>query len=251
MKLKVLTLVAVLTFSINANAQTDVVFYSSFERLIVLNDTGITWAGEYPTGNSLICNSLTIKQDCNLGRDATNYDPNDGHAGFSFTKLDANGVPLVDQSVNYETIPWACVQDNVTGFVWEVKTDDGGIHDKDNTYRWGGVSAIGLGHPNAEGTYYNDWDELVNDANAGNGLCGFTNWRVPTLGELSSIVNNGVHNPTIDINYFPNTKSSYYWSASPESIQSFSAKQINFIYGSSSVSDRFNYLYIRLVGVRQ
>ena len=44
MKLKVLTLVAVLTFSINANAQTDVVFYSSFERLIVLNDTGITWA---------------------------------------------------------------------------------------------------------------------------------------------------------------------------------------------------------------
>ena len=28
------------------------------------------------------------------------------------------------------------VRDNVTGLFWEVKTDDGSIHDKDNTYTW-------------------------------------------------------------------------------------------------------------------
>jgi hypothetical protein len=38
----------------------------------------------------------------------------------SYTKLDVDGDKMV--------------QDNVTGLTWEVKTDDGSVHDKDNTY---------------------------------------------------------------------------------------------------------------------
>lgn len=92
-----------------------------------LNDTGITWGGEYPTGNNSGCTGVAIDaQDCSSGRDATHNNDSDGDAGFSYTKLDSKGDPLSDQSVTYASTPWACVQDNVTGLIWEVKTDDGG-----------------------------------------------------------------------------------------------------------------------------
>ena len=49
----------------------------------------------------------------------------------SFTKLDTQGNPLPLTSTE-----WVMVKDNVTGLIWEVKTDDGSIHDKDNRYDW-------------------------------------------------------------------------------------------------------------------
>ena len=216
MKEKNLTILIIVFLSHMTMVQTDVIFKSGMEFVSRINDTGVTWSGEYPSGNLTECNTTTTApQDCNTGRDVTHNDDSDGHAGFSFTKLDASGVPLVDQSVDYDTTPWSCVKDNVTGLVWEVKTTTAGIHLKDNTYKWGGLTAIGLGHPNAEGTYYNDWDELVNGSNTGEGLCGFTDWRVPKVDELSSLANQGTFNPAIDTNYFPNTETSTFWSSSP------------------------------------
>ena len=50
----------------------------------------------------------------------------------SYTKLDASGNALPDDA----PWPWAMVQDNVTGLIWEVKTNDGSIHDKDHMYGW-------------------------------------------------------------------------------------------------------------------
>ena len=47
----------------------------------------------------------------------------------SYTKLDANGNDLPDEATE-----WVMVRDNVTGLIWESKTDDNSIHDKDNTY---------------------------------------------------------------------------------------------------------------------
>ena len=49
----------------------------------------------------------------------------------SYTKLDANGDDLADDAAS-----WVMVRDNVTGLIWEVKTDDGSIHDKDKTCTW-------------------------------------------------------------------------------------------------------------------
>ena len=213
-----------------------------------LNDTGITWGGDYDRGNNADCSSnISAPQDCNYGRDAdsSTNDDSDGHAGFSFTKLDSSGNPLAASATE-----WYCVQDNVTGLIWEVKTDDGGIHDKDNSYGWGGVSAIGKDSPNREGTYYDDWDVLVNGANSTK-LCGFDDWRVPDIEELRSIVDYSRTNPSIDADYFPNTASSRYWSASPYANLSYDAWQLYFSYGNDDNNVRDYDYHVRLVRVGQ
>jgi hypothetical protein len=130
------------------------------------------------------------------------------------------------------------------------------IHHKDNTYRWGGKTALGREHPDKEGNYYDDWNTLVdgsNSSNSGNGLCGFTDWRVPTLRELQSIVDFSQTDLNIDSDYFPNTPSEPFWSASPSVEKDFrsprveSAWFINFIFGNFSFKIRENSYRVRLV----
>ena len=251
MKIKTLCLL----FTINVvSAQTDKIFKNGFENtnsdVIFLNDTGITRGMEYPGGTNSDCSSATIlsPQDCHQGRDA---DPKtnssvDGHVGFSFIKLDDNGTPLIDQSVDYATTPWACVQDNVTGLIWEVKTTTSGIHNKDNTYQWGGITAIGIDHSASQGIYYDSWNELVQGSNDDT-LCGFNNWRVPTIGELSDLMNFGTNSPAIDTNYFPNTLISMFWSSLPDSGSEDTALIMGFYAGHGISALRSSNNSVRLV----
>ena len=213
-----------------------------------LNDTGITWGGNYPDGNNITCIGETIaEQDCSHGRDAqaatgTLTKVGGGQAGFDFTKLDANGNALP-----FSATRWNCVRDNHTGLVWEVKTTDGGIHNESNTYRWGGKTALLTG---TFGTRYNDWDTLVDGSNAGSGLCGFTDWRVPSREELLSIVNYNQAWPVIDTAYFSNTVGGNYWSASPVAGDSGLAWGVDFDNGyvTFKYRSRYNVSYrVRLV----
>jgi len=101
-------------------------------------------------------------------------------------KLDKDGKLLPDKVTS-----WACTKDEYTGLIWEIKHDN--YRNKDllhyvaykgenkGRYRWGGVGA----QTGGKGTYYNDWNELVNGSNNEN-LCGRSNWRVPTLSELNT-----------------------------------------------------------------
>ncbi len=138
------------------------------------------------------------------------------------------------------TTPGLVVKDNVTGLVWEVKTDDTGIHDKDNTYRWGGITAIGKTHTGKKGTYYDDWTGLVNGTNSEN-LCGYNDWEVLTREELISIVNYNKTSLTIDENFFPNTSSAGYWSSSPDAVNSDYAWIVSFASGNDNGSTRYDY----------
>lgn len=119
---------------------------------------------------------------------------------LSFTKLDENGVPLPETATS-----WAMVKDNVTGLLWEAKTNaDSGVnylnpHDADNRYRWYGGTECG---------YVNDFISLINSSN----YCGLSNWRLPTMKEIGFIINRQRINPCLDINFFPNTNKQY-WSS--------------------------------------
>jgi len=111
----------------------------------------------------------------------------------SYTKLDENGNDLPDSASS-----WAMVRDNVTCLVWEVKTDDGSIHDKDNKYNWHDAETIFI--------------KGLNDQQFGS----VSDWRMPTIKELASIVDLGTNEPSIDTRFFPGTMSSlsaFYWSS--------------------------------------
>lgn len=146
-----------------------------------------------------------------------------GAAGFDFTALDANGAATTPST---GTNPHPCVRDNVTGLTWEVKTDDGGLRDKDWTYTWystdgttngGNMGAVGsntCGGTLAAHANQCNTANYITAVNATPGLCGATDWRLPTIRELQTLVHYGVSNPPIDPTYFPNTPASFVWSAS-------------------------------------
>jgi hypothetical protein len=125
----------------------------------------------------------------------TEYPVQDGDVvrPFSFTKLDAAGVPLVNQSDPYTVSPWTCVRDNATGLTWEVKPDDGGLRDRDWTYTWynstgrndGGHPGVANGGVCLDGSNC-DTEKFVSAVNAA-GLCGHADWRLPDREELRSL----------------------------------------------------------------
>ncbi|MEL6869381.1 MAG: DUF1566 domain-containing protein [Pseudomonadota bacterium] len=175
-----------------------------------LNDTGPAECGD-------ACPALD-GLDASTGRDATTPDDSDGIAGFSFTKLDAAGLPLADQGALYGNTPWDCVRDEVTGLMWEVKTVRDPVTGADNlriggsTFTWystAGVKTNGIIGTENGGTCDGDTDcdteKFVDYVNSIN-LCGFADWRLPTIDELANIVYDGgpFFGPTLDTDYFPN-----------------------------------------------
>ena len=189
-----------------------------------LNDTGIDWCADGSSNNLACPVALYPGQDGDYGRDAaaragTLDKVGDGAAGFDYTKLDANGNDLPASALN-----WSCVRDNHTGLIWEVKVDDPGhLRHKDHRYTWynpnspdGNPGSVGdtsscnntLGGKNCNTANY------VTVVNV-QGLCGATDWRMPTWQELQGIVDYGRFNPAIDTEYFPNTPSSGFLSGSP------------------------------------
>jgi YD repeat-containing protein len=205
-----------------------------------LNDTGITASQCYQAGSDTLvaCNSsgalaLNNAQDGMAGRDAnivTNSNT-DGKLGFSFTNVTGG-----------------CVQDNVTGLMWEVKTTDGGLRDKNKTYT---NYSTTYNPSNLYGTA-TDASGFVAAVNATN-LCGYSDWRLPTADELQSIVDYSVASPgpVIDATWFPNTQDYLFWSASPYVGDSSSAWVVIFYYGVVSFNVRTETYYVRLVRAGQ
>ena len=146
----------------------------------------------------------------------------------SYTKLDAGGNALPDDAAS-----WVMVKDNVTGLIWEKKTDDGSIHDRDNTYDWYDAQDVFIAQLNSEG------------------FGGHSDWRLPTIKELDTIVDLGRYNPTIDTFYFNNTVSSYYWSGTTYAYSTYSAWGIYFSVGLDYYGYKSYSRYVRAVRAGQ
>lgn len=230
----------------------------------VLNDTGITTCSNV-NQNGLPCPVTGFpRQDAEYGRDKTKNNNADGHAGFSFTKLDANGKALPASATS-----WNCVRDNVTGLVWEKKPKgDGkvgnqGLHDADDTYTWYSTDSTNnggfVGYPDSQGntcqgynstkpTTFCNTEAYRKRVNAA-GWCGFKDWRVPSVVELRGLVDQSVAypGPTIATGYFPDEQGSWHWSSSPYANLADLAWIVGFDYGNSGSDYRSYYSAVRLV----
>jgi hypothetical protein len=214
-----------------------------------LNDTGITRCSN-GAKNGLICSSIGYPgQDAQTGQDATNNNNADGHAGFSFTKISGAGKILPANATS-----WNCVQDNVTGLMWEIKTNDNGLHDKDWIYTWyepnnskNGDNAGYQNSPTCGKTSACDTASYVQAINTA-GWCGAKDWRMPTKKELHSIISYHHSHPSIDAAYFPNTNTkSFFWSSSPYAYSGLLALGVSFDNSVDVLSGKSSPNYIRLV----
>ncbi len=219
----------------------------------LLNDTGIT---NCANDNTIFddCSAASLggwfglNQDGEVGRDylAANGQLTKvgaGDAGFDFTKISATG-----QTLPANATEWSCVKDNHTGLMWEVKTDDGGLRDKDNTYTWYNTNTATNGGYAGSDNGGNNTQAFAQTVNSQT-LCGHNNWRLPSKKELHSLVNYGKYNPTIDSAYFPNIVSlSYWWSSSPVADDSGYAWVVHFYYGFDGCCySKSDNAYVRLV----
>jgi len=223
-----------------------------------LNDTGITASQCYQAGSDILvaCDSpaalaLNSAQDGMVGRDANaaSNSTTDGKLGFSFAAVPASGID-----------PGGCVQDNVTGLMWEVKTADGGLRDWNKTYT--NYDSITSAQKN-DGVNFVAPTQAEIDAASNSigfknsvntiGMCGFNDWRLPTADELQSIVDYGVAypGPTIDATWFPNSQGYSFWSSSPGVGNSSNAWVVIFLNGNVYVINRYVSVHVRLVRAGQ
>lgn len=238
---------------------------------VVDGDISSTLGGNDSNGDNATCvDGSFTGQGCSSGGDekAENGSLSKaGAAGYDFSKLDAGGNSLAASATE-----WDCVQDNVTGLVWEAKADmaqGAGLHSKGDLYNWYNTDSKAnggaAGHADDDGgicagyidgapaTYCNTeaFVARVNASNSGAGLCGATDWRLPSAHELQSIINYGGVNRPIDVAYFPNAAAYNYWSSSPDTINSHYAWVVHFINGDGYYDNRDGSHRVRLVRGRQ
>lgn len=101
------------------------------------------------------------------------------------------------QPHNYTDNSDGTVTDNATGLMWQ----------KCNVGLSGADCATGTV------TLQASWTAALATCNDLS-LAGHTDWKLPNINELSSIINFQYANPAIDITTFPNFSSTYYWSSS-------------------------------------
>jgi hypothetical protein len=165
-------------------------------------------------------------QDCTRGASAANA------LGF-MTKVGASTIPgrdyskigndgsvlAADATLGSAAGDWACTRDNNTGLVWEVKVNDAAhLRHLGHEYTWydtdassnGGNAGTQAGtgcNGTLAGCNTTAFRDAVN-AQAG-GLCGAIDWRVPSLGELQSLLDrqrrSGAAAALLDNAYFPNS----------------------------------------------
>lgn len=178
----------------------------------------------------------------------------------SYTKLGMDGLVLADSASREEG--WLMTRDNVTGLTWEVKTGDGSIHDRDNTFTWcdrnpdtngGSQGTCGTGTGDAA-TDTEAFIKALNDNRFG----GFSDWRLPDRNELQSLVDYSRYEPAVvpilagntvfspeDTPYCSSTTA---WSTSDgKTYRPFHAWLVDFLGGWVSHNEKFVNYYVRAV----
>jgi len=168
----------------------------------------------------VITNALVL--NCNASEPVAEKSP---AAKTYYSLLDISGKNTLTNA--------RCATITNSGLTWELKTDDGGVHDKDNVYRWGGFGAEKTGT-----IFFDDWDSLLKAANTEK-LCGFDDWRVPTIDELKTLITNTEKKPVINTAIFSLTQAMPYWSVSTYQNYPEHAQTVDLATGASNYYNGF------------
>ena len=228
-----------------------------------LNDTGTNFCRAI---NNVTENCLTApSQDGNHGRDflAANGElakTGAGPLGFDWTKIASTGEPLANQQLAWvdrgseeASTLWACVQDNNTGLLWEVKSGDASSphfyelkyswYSADNNTNGGNAGRENTNDCNGVACNTQAYIDYLNNLN----YCGSSQWRLPTVNELMTIVVTANLDLVVDEGYFSYTKNDQYLSSQTVAFDRASAWYLYFSDGSTGYSPKTSPNYVRLV----
>lgn len=162
-------------------------------------------------------------------------------SGLAVAQTCPSGYPLSTPSSDFADVGGGAVRHLPTGLIWK-RCAEG--------QDWNGSTCMGAAAGFA-------WEQALQRADAvnagavGTWNAGQTDWRVPNVNELQSIVESGCYAPAINTVEFPATPASDFWSGSPAAGQSYSAWSVYFGNGYDSWLFRSSALHVRLVRAGQ
>lgn len=236
---------------------------------VSLNDTGqvacfdesATSTGTVSAGTPAPEGAGFEKQDCSRGAsaaDAVGVQLKVGGAsvaGRDYTKIANDGSELPDTaSVGSAPGDWGCTRDNVTGLIWELHPNDGGVRDRDHRYSWkastnaDGDTCAGTLTPTCNS------DAYIAAVNAV-GLCGASDWQLPTPAQLEGLL--AYADPAgslnlIDRTWFPDQVNDgmnpfLVWSDQQADTLNLSAWAADFDFGWTAIAGQASAGFVRLV----
>jgi hypothetical protein len=188
-----------------------------------------------------------------LSLSACGRDPGPGPAIHDTKYLAVNeSGKVLDASV----APGHCVYDQFTDLTWEVKSNEPGLRHWKHSYSWYSPKESHDGELDYRGKQDAgdctgsacDTDDYVSTVNS-QGLCSYSDWRMPTRDELGSISDprKTQSPPSSNSRFFPFTQSGEYWSSNDYQFQWNAAWVWSFETGLDRVEWKKTPRFIRLV----